>query len=169
MEYTIQLQPDLTRTLNDPGIITFRLQLIPDQLDGIRAMARMLFEGDTSDHLIMWLISLSQQINLVVPDRNEVTVEFNADAGSEMYHAIEEGLTWREAITYVFPESSIPITQRYTAIFWSLVNTLGIIVQFDNLEFLQGAISMCQWFRLDWHQHIADLHDGDTEVEISNL
>jgi hypothetical protein len=168
MEYTIQLQPDLTRTLNDPGIITFRLQLTPYQRDGIRAMAQMLFEGATSDHLIMWVISLDQQINLVVPDRNEVTVEFNADAVSEMYHAIDEGLTWREAITHVFP-NGIPITQRYTAIFWSLVNTLGIIVQFDNLELLQGAISMCQWFRLDWHQHITDLHDGDTEVEISNL
>lgn len=168
MEYTIQLQPDLTRTLQDRDTILFPIYLTSSQLDGIRAMAHTLFEGDTNDHLIVWLITLLHDVNLIVPERNQVTVDFNADAVSEMYHAIEDGGTWRDAITYVFPDS-VPITQRYTAIFWSLLNTLGIIVQFDDLEFLQGAISLCQWFQLDWHQHITDLHDGDTEVEISNL
>jgi hypothetical protein len=131
-------------------------------------MAWALFEGYTEDHLVIWVIPGIQPISLVVPERNEVTGTFNIDALGDVYRYLEDGATWREAITYIFTQGE-PITQRYTAIFWDLINIIGVIVQFDSLEFLQGAISLCQWFRVNWRDQITDIHDGDTAVEIVNV
>lgn len=55
-------------------------------------------------------------------------------------------------------------TQRYVAFF--LVPDKVYMIQFDTLEFLQGMITGCNWYGLDYHTVIPMVYDGDHAMTI---
>jgi hypothetical protein len=165
--YHIRLQPDVEQLITDPGVRDFELTLTPEQLDGIMAMSETLFPQYTRSH-----IAIDGPHGSVVHLRPDILVTpYLLEAfGERLDRARAQGLPWRQAIQVIFARRADPITRRYTALLTSLDETMSRYVQFDRPEFLQGAISVLQWFDVEpWEDHIMDLHDDDTAVEIVNL
>lgn len=53
---------------------------------------------------------------------------------------------------------------RYVALFRGPGNIL--VVQFAELEYLQGAVSVCNWLGYDYHERIPVVYDGTQALEI---
>jgi hypothetical protein len=159
--YQIFVQPNPGHYLYTPGTIEFDLELTPEQLSGMMMMYYVL-------HLdpFRFRIHLNWEMpSLVITHSHYIATMQSFD---QLREYLEQGHSWLEAIRLQWPTAP-PITQRYTADFWSEEIDRGYIVQFNTLEFLQAAISVCQWLSLNWRDHIHDIHEGDTRVEVTNL
>ena len=167
MSYLISVQPDITKTLNDPGVITDTLQLDSETYMGILQMANCLFFKDGNRIRI-----LNVETGTVDPNDNDEIFDnkhYVTHVTGKVEKQLNDDLPWREAIEHPSnDELQRPITMRYSCMFNSAfpepLFQESWIFQFDDLKFLQGAISACHWYHLDPHKQIENLHDGDTEV-----
>lgn len=183
-EYPFLLQPDPERTVFEPGTIYFRIRLTRDQLRGIAYMADALFTDrrdldspvyESGNHFRESLervqipgsqfVWASSEDSIIAFVRNVYISSFR--------EALNRGVPWTSVIIDPnliqfcrFPS----INSRYTAVLLNYFNTtFGEIVSFTNLEFLQGAITMCRWFGLNWREWIIEIHEGDTPMEVINI
>lgn len=163
--YQILVQPNVNRTLDNPGVRVFEMNLTPEQLAGIVLMARALFPGAAFRHIGVYNL---QGLTSQLPPQLQVTQLIYEPFTERLNQYLGQGIPWRLAIRLTFPQSA-PITRRYTALLASLDGAITQYVQFDTPEFLQGAISVLKWFDIEpWDDQIMDLHENDTRIEIAN-
>ena len=168
--YHIYVQPDLNKTLYYPGIIDSTLPLTFEQFWGIHVMLKILFPDDPAHenayrHLEMYSDRDDYPIMLEDDlDNYNIYVRPYTDYLDEQVRA---GKPWRDVI-YENPDD--PDNSRYTAIFFGRdIPVRGYVLQFDSLEFVQGALSVARWFGLNPRFHITDLFDGNTPMEIIDI
>lgn len=167
--YEIKLQPDPNRNIHDPGTQVVEITLTPDQVNGIANMRNALYPIN-----FQLSIDLDPQTRRHLPPRqqhfhlNSQGVGFiSADHYTQLMNLVTAGTPWLEAIQQVLPFAVI--RNRYTVILWSQNNDFGNLFEFNTPEFLQGAISLCQWLRLNWRDYISNIHDGDTPMNVMNI
>ena len=165
--YDIHVQPNPNKTLDDPGVIDSLLDLTFEQFWGIHIMLRVLFPDDpvyenAYRHLEMYRPDYDHPIMMEDDlDNYSVYVGPYTDYLDEQVRA---GKPWRDVI---YEDPNNPDNDRYTAIFLGRDAPIrGYVLQFPSLEFLQGAISVLNWFRLDPRVHIVDIFDYNTMMEI---
>lgn len=166
MSYRISVQPDIRKTLADPGVIVGTLQLDPETYMGIVQMAYCLFHRPNAHIRILNI--RTRIVDPIDVDRLD-NQHFVTHVTGPVIELLADDYPWRLAIEHpTNDELQRPITMRYSCMFQSAFLGVQIqeywIFQFDDLRFLQGAISACQWYHLDPHKQIRDLHDLDTEV-----
>lgn len=184
--YWFRLQPDPEQTLRDPGTIEFTIDLTRSQFRGISNMVHAMFtswvqlESPVNKsvlHLGRYLVPNSTVWFPLTSYQEDVIAIIPITHMSGLHQeSIRSVIPWTHLIqnpeVIMFPPGRPrpTITKPYTAI---LVNyyggVFGVIVQFDNLEFLQGAITLCEWFRLRWRDYIMDIHEGDQLMEVTNI
>jgi hypothetical protein len=173
------IQPNPERTLNDPGTIDFTVPLTRNQRQGLATMAEVLFTNRTTGQLVP---ELGSHLLVFISDTFD---EFVTHLHS--YVSFVNGVAWRR-----LQDSRLPWTQEifnsnivrvsrtrqqlnrrldpYTAILHSYYHRDdGYIVEFTDPEFLQGAITACQWFGLNWRNYITDIHHNDQLMEATNV
>jgi hypothetical protein len=184
--YRILLQPDPDRTLDDPGTIEFTIILTQNQLIGIADMARVLFTdrrdpdnpvNESGLRINYFEVRSNASIPVNIGPGNSIAYVPNVYL-SDFREALNRGVPWTVAVTdptlvQVLPSRpdsySVPINM-YSAIFLVYYNTFsGEIVEFESLEILQGAISLCQWLGQNWREWIMDIHHGNTRMVVDNI
>jgi hypothetical protein len=168
-EYQITIQPDLRRTIQDPGTITSILMLNLEQVLGIIAGVSITIEGR---------YALNEIINIVRLANNEImtTITFShqiQDVGfcllpsSRASHlldyynlSIQRGLTPQGFLATFINRSRLPISLDYWCILVQPEQRvpIGLVVQFQTLGFLQGVISAFTWLGKDWRDRILLIH-----------
>jgi hypothetical protein len=169
--YRITVQPELDQNIYESRSDEDQIHLTPAQLDGIATMSYALFNGDTVNHLRIIHLNSQRQIVTSQPTLAEpyiVSYNIGNTEMSELLHFLQLGYPWRESLYLTLPGIA-PLTKRYSAIFWDILGDQGILVEFDSPQFLQGAITVCQWFNLNWPGFITDLHEGDEMVRVTNM
>ena len=171
--YNISIQPDISKTLDDPGVITDQIQLSFDALAGILNMAYVLFIRSEEMDQHISIQDYESAMYLRLPDHG---FERGPHLVSHMNDRIKYGLQrgpWKIAIENPLnDELQHNITMQYSCVFESIYPLDSPlkeiwILQFDDLEFLRGAISVCQWFNLDPHDHIYSVHFGNTFMDFT--
>lgn len=166
----ILVQPDLTKTLGDPGVIRSNIQISPEALKGLLYGAYIMFLGfdEMDEHIGIYDPEMDAYIGLSEEEFEEgpnmISKFNNAVAG-----LLDTDRTWTEVFRATFfGETLKPITMRYSAMIESVypLNRPGgdfWILQFNDLEFLRGIVSVYQWFGLDPYHggFIEHLHEGD--------
>ena len=169
--FDFSVQPNLRLTLNDPGVISNPINFHRKTFPGIIHMGNTLFGS---------IDEMNKHIRIYDPETDywQLTDDYLDNSphdvsrmNRDITEDLDQGRTWTQAIE-LNEELLHPITQKYTVMFtakFPLDSPLkeSLIVQFNDLEFLQGAISICQWFNLDPHDHITNLHEGDTAIEFT--
>jgi hypothetical protein len=174
-QFQVRVQPNPERHLNGGDENFSTLSLTPDQFYGIMKMSSILFDGYPEFHLTLTRLGLGRPFQFPIRDPYYVTI-----LTSSVSNARQQGEPWREAIRHTGLSGllSPPVTMRYTALFGNYIpviprshgaQTMWTIVQFDSLEFLQGAITACQWFGLNWREYIRQIHDGNDLMTIDNI
>jgi hypothetical protein len=175
LQFQVWVQPNPERHLNNGGVVVSTLSLTPDQFYGIMRMSSTIFDGYPEFHLTLTRLGLGQPFRFPARDPYYVTI-----LTSSVNNALRLGEPWREAIRHTGLSGllSPPVTMRYTALFGNYIpsvprshgaQTTWTIVQFDSIEFLQGAITACQWFGLNPREYIKEIHDGNTLMDIANI
>jgi hypothetical protein len=183
-EYRIRLQPNPNLTLADPGIIEFTIRLTAFQQAGIASMIRALFTDFTispplnrSGAHLEYYESFFEAFGPLVPSRETaIGVLRTASQITDFGQALDEGMPWTRAImnrNLVPPSGSRNLNRPldpYTAALHNFYDPrIQMIVEFNDREFLQGAITACQWFGLRWSSYITDIYYRDTHVEVMNI
>lgn len=165
--YRIRLQPNLERTLGEPGTIETTLDLTLDQYNGIRAMGFVLLGGEANHHFEI-TDSYGVFIQPMMPSSVTVSTARSEADYFTIIDLLNQGNSWSDVIMQTVAEVAL-IPDNLTGVFWDILTREFWVIQFETPQFLQGAISLCQWFGLNWHDHITDLHNGNTAVKISNM
>jgi hypothetical protein len=118
-----------------------------------------------------------QAFGPLVPSReNVIGVLRTASQITDFGQALDEGMPWTRAIMNrnLVPQSGGRNINRpldpYTAAFRNFNDQrIQTIVEFNDREFLQGAITACRWFGLRSSSYIVDIHYQDTHVEVMNI
>jgi len=165
--YLITIQPNPDFTLHNIGTIQTTLTLNDEQLAGILLMVDLLFSGTDLNHLLVQLVTTNglitltsvnfKSIHLVTESYNFIT--YHSD--SELWYHYINRLASSGSITSKVPYD---ITMPYTCRF--IGNTRLLIYQFTNPDFIQGAITACNWFGYNWKQFIDNFHLGNTPQSI---
>lgn len=182
--YRFLLQPNPNRTISEPGTIEFMISLTPNQRQGLATMAEALFVDRHNEFTIESGLHIRVLV-LNLPNGPHTFDEFGplqhpyiSFMTVARFHRLwNHRIPWTQAIRdpdLVRTSRSRQALNRpldpYTAVLHSYRDRDdGYIVEFRDPEFLQGAITMCQWLGLDWRQYITDIHESDQLMEVTNV
>lgn len=79
------------------------------------------------------------------------------------YEPEQPWLSYLQEIEDIIDEDDI---QNYTAVIKDLH---WILVKFDNVEFLQGVMAVCNWLNKDWRSIIRHLHFKQDPIDVNTL
>lgn len=149
-QYSVRLEA-VPGKIDEP--IDTKLTLNDSQLLGLLTMVYAMLGPDTDRYFTIWdskmkKINVAQKLK-AVPQTILLSGEaaFEADEGDE---------GWVASLA----KSGGRPTKRYTVKI-DLPNA-NYVVQFDNLDFLKGMATVCGWFKMNCHEYLFMLHDGDT-------
>lgn len=57
------------------------------------------------------------------------------------------------------------ITMKYSALFVDQSLDYYDLIQFNDGQFLQGAVAMANWLCYDWKKHIKYTHEGTNPID----
>jgi hypothetical protein len=194
--YRIRLQPNPDVTVADPGVIEFPIEMNFWQYEGVKILVACLFAppNQVNRHFELFGSRVGRfgaeqpwgpiEIESSL-DYNNAICEIDPTDWSQIHARLTAGQSWDAAINPVIQARSnttvaqilyhpanwpLPRSTHYWAIMWNYgPRRIGVLYEFNNLELLQGAISMCRWFGLNWRDYITDLHVDNTLVEVTNI
>ena len=155
--YQFQISP------NNPPFI---LNVSNDQLNGICTMAYCIYGDKNVEHMFKFgRVGDGKlgdyEVRLLMADDTFVLAN-DQSHGSEL-PMMEPGQTWLQYLQSI--EDAVDI-EEYMCIF----KDVGwVLVKFDNLEFLQGAIGLCRWLGKEWNNIILHLHHEENIINIPNF
>jgi len=153
--YRFVYQPNLSKTLNDPGVQEEILRLPRENALGMILMAYTLFPctQECQSHFEVYLGNELLNPAAIWSNNPEYTV-----AG------LPFGTEWKENwVAFLFTLSRDPAKQ-YTILVKGKND--HILFQFDSLEFYQGLIKVLTWFRLHPGDYLSQFHDYNELVVI---
>lgn len=174
--YVIVLQPDVNKTIHQVNTQEFNLSLNDEQVAGLLLMAYNVFGIKWKNKLRVRLITtVSTTQNSY--NNKDVYPEYTPELFLSLYSVTksrkllpyDEGY-WYQYINqlalsdtskgYIPNEIKYPYTCRFK-------NTHEYtIYQFDSTDFIQGALSLCQWFHLDPNQYMDNVHIGNESLTL---
>ena len=167
--FTITIQPNPGKTFNQAGTFQINERLNDQQTAGVLLMAYNIFGDDYYHHIGLQLYKPKGEV-LFRPeyffDRFLVTAAKQFllyDPYRESWTQYIYRLAARAGIYSLLPKN---ITKPYTVRFFNTQTNSSAIHQFETLSFIQGAISVTRWFKLDWRRYMDNLHTGDEKLEI---
>jgi hypothetical protein len=169
--FQLIIQPDPNKNLSNFGNTVIKLSLNENLTAGILLMSENIFGPTHQNHLTLQLFSSHRVLipfypeyyysrykivaaNIILPVNN-----------NELWYNYIDRLSSNKKNIIRAPAS---IDKRYTCRFLNSNKGTSRIYQFDNTDFLQGAISLCTWLELNWMEYINNLHMGNIPYEISN-
>jgi hypothetical protein len=173
-ERRITFQPDPNRTLRDPGVIDFRINLdsrrlaARAQLAGIVIMMTVLFEPNITHHIEIHR-PMAQELTYLDPFVRGHIVKIGPEMWPIFNSLVNSESRWSQVIAGLPGRHGSINESSYSAMLWNYPRTTRYIFNFQSLEFLQGAITACRWLGLNPREYITHLHAGNTAMEVVNL
>lgn len=182
-QYTIQYNPQGYGYKAPRGAFQMTIDATPEQVSGMMLMAGALV-GDnlvlvrSSDGKRITFNDMATDPHLVArtkaPDLPMTYEEFITGHNPEVTDSAE---TWPELISsflfekYPFGDEDnvadydIDVTMKYSTLLVDQSEDYYDLVQFNDAQFLQGAIAMATWLGYNWKDHVKYVHQGTNPID----
>lgn len=181
----INFQPNVNLTIHD-GTLRFSRTLSDEHIAGILLMAKNIFGPQYLDHIQLefmltpyWAFNYyTDQVDYVNLSGRRLIRTDNLEnnylitTSSQYIEYQSEIQYWHDYIRQLAAFSlSIPheITKPYTCRFKNKRDSDNriSIYQFTRSDFIEGAISLCQWFHLNYHDYLDQIHLDESPQPIN--
>lgn len=167
--FILTLQPDISKSVNDYGTFQYNITLNEYQLAGILLMAFNIFGKYYSNHIGL---QLSTYEGLYIFTPFDFISDYLISSNNSIIPYDPYKMYWYDYInhlTYNYGNNThIPnnIYKKYTCRFKNDKFNISIIYQFEDQDFIQGALSLCYWLDLNWDEYIDNIHLGNEPIDI---
>lgn len=187
----IRIQPDAAKTLSDPGCIIYHHTVSSEQYWGILTMSLVLLGAD-EDHIEIndFTGLMSTRLKRLHPNGIRMKLAYLSYAKGNfilsydpVYQSERGGDNWIEYFNTYQRHVPVPELQGnespsevsnreaelyhyFTEYFCRLIGRGDMIVRFRSLEFLQGAIAVCNWLGVSPTNHIYFVHHKTKRINI---
>lgn len=150
-----------------PPTAPFVLNVSGYQLNGICATAYCIYGDRDVDRMFKFGKIEDGEVQCDTVGELMADEDFalaNDQSHFEELPEMKPGQTWLQYLQTI----EDALDERTIKDFTCILKDVGwVLVEFDNLQFLQGAIGLCNWLGKDWRKIVQQLHQG--EKLITNL